>query len=242
MSPSTPTESATVRRLKTGLQTVALSRRYGDHAVAALAGVDLTIAPGEWVALMGPSGCGKSTLLNILGTLDTPDAGQVLLDGQDLFALDEGKRTRLRRETFGFVFQFFNLLSTLTVRENVALPLDLGVSCADPDGAVNAMLEAVSMSHRADFFPAQLSGGEMQRVAIARALVHGPPVILADEPTGNLDSENGRIILELLSKLCRENGQTVLMATHSEEAARWADRILRMRDGRIVDAAIGSAP
>ncbi len=218
-----------------------LSKHYGEHHVNALKGVSLTIQPGEFVALMGPSGCGKSTLLNILGTIDRPTHGQLLIHGQDVFSQDEKDLTRFRREQLGFVFQFFNLLSTLTVAENVSLPLDLNPAMKEPERqqTVNAMLEKVGMAHRADFYPAQLSGGEMQRVAIARALVHQPQIILADEPTGNLDTENGEAILNLLKNLSQEGWQVILMATHSEEAARYAHRVIRMKDGQIRDVRHG---
>lgn len=212
-----------------------LSKCYGEHHVNALRGVSLQIRAGEFVALMGPSGCGKSTLLNLLGAIDTPTEGQVLIAGESLRDKSDQALTRFRREKLGFIFQFFNLLSTLTAAENVALPLDLdpGLKEAERQQGVQAILERVGMSHRADFYPAQLSGGEMQRVAIARALVHQPQIILADEPTGNLDTENGESILQLLSSLANEEGQTILMATHSEEAAQCAHRIIRMRDGKI---------
>ncbi|HEY9688000.1 MAG TPA: ABC transporter ATP-binding protein [Coleofasciculaceae cyanobacterium] len=215
-----------------------LSKHYGEHHVQALKGISLDIAPGEFVALMGPSGCGKSTLLNILGTIDRPSGGSVRMDGADIFTGNEEALTRFRRERLGFIFQFFNLLSTLTVAENVALPLDLdpGFPESRKKQVVASILEQVHMSHRADFYPSQLSGGEMQRVAIARALVHSPQIILADEPTGNLDTENGAAVLTLLRDLTRSGGQVVLMATHSEEAASCADRILRMRDGVILES------
>jgi putative ABC transport system ATP-binding protein len=218
------------------LQAQALAKQYGEHHVEALKGVSLDIQAGEFVALMGPSGCGKSTLLNILGTLDRPTDGHLLIDGQDIFRQSEQALTRFRRQRLGFIFQFFNLLSTLTARENVALPLELGgrFPAKERHQAVDAMLHRVGMSHRAEFFPAQLSGGEMQRIAIARALVHRPQIILADEPTGNLDTENGAAILTLLRDLAVEaNGPAILMATHSEEAAGYAHRVIRMRDGRI---------
>lgn len=215
-----------------------ISKRYGEHQVDALKAISLSIAAGEFVALMGPSGCGKSTLLNILGTIDQPSDGKLLINGVDVFQQNEAELTRFRRENLGFVFQFFNLLSTLTVAENVSLVLDLESTLRDADkkNRVQAMLDQVGMTHRADFYPAQLSGGEMQRTAIARALVHQPGIILADEPTGNLDSENGRNVLQLLRRLSQEGRQSVLMATHSEEAASYADRVIRMRDGRILDA------
>ena len=217
------------------IQVEQLKKEYGEHQVNALKGVSLSIQPGEFVALMGPSGCGKSTLLNILGTLDEPTGGQVLFHGEPLFGKSEKALTEFRRKELGFIFQFFNLLSTLTVRENVSLPLDLDdrLPEAERSKRVNAILERVGMSHRADFFPATLSGGEMQRVAIARALVHQPKVILADEPTGNLDTENGTAILKLLREVSEQEGPIILMATHSEEAAACAHRIIRMRDGQI---------
>lgn len=228
-----PTPSSTQSPI---IQVEQLKKDYGEHQVNALKGVSLSIQAGEFVGLMGPSGCGKSTLLNILGTLDEPTSGQVLFLGEPLFGKSDQARTAFRRKELGFIFQFFNLLSTLTVRENVSLPLDLEDRLPENERAakVNAILARVGMSHRADFFPATLSGGEMQRVAIARALVHNPKVILADEPTGNLDTENGRAILALLREISgQENGPIILMATHSEEAAAWANRVIRMRDGQI---------
>lgn len=212
-----------------------LRKHYGEHHVNALKGISLSIQAGEFVALMGPSGCGKSTLLNILGTIDQPTDGKVLIQGKAVFQQNETALTDFRRKELGFIFQFFNLLSTLTVSENVSLPLDLddSLSEATRQQKVKAILERVGMSHRAEFFPSQLSGGEMQRVAIARALVHQPKIILADEPTGNLDSENGTAILQLLREISTENGQVILMATHSEEAAACAHRVIRMRDGQI---------
>jgi ABC-type lipoprotein export system ATPase subunit len=212
-----------------------LRKHYGEHHVNALKGISLNIQAGEFVALMGPSGCGKSTLLNILGTIDQPTDGKVLIQGKAVFQQNEAALTDFRRKELGFIFQFFNLLSTLTVNENVSLPLDLddSLSEATRQQKVKAILERVGMSHRAEFFPSQLSGGEMQRVAIARALVHQPKIILADEPTGNLDSENGTAILQLLREISTESGQVILMATHSEEAAACAHRVIRMRDGQI---------
>lgn len=218
-----------------------VSKRYGQHQVLAVDNVSLVAETGEFVALMGPSGCGKSTLLNLVGTIDSPDEGAIWLEEVNPATLNEAGCTRLRRTRLGFVFQFFNLLNTLTVCENVLLPLELDSRTGESRrrAAAADMLEKVGMTHRADFMPAQLSGGEMQRVAIARALVHQPRIILADEPTGNLDSENGEMVLDLLARLCRENGQTVIMATHSQEAARRADRVVRMRDGRIhIEAAL----
>lgn len=214
-----------------------MRKHYGEHHVNALQGVSLQLCPGELVALMGPSGCGKSTLLNILGTLEVPNSGQVLMDGVPVFQNTEQQLTRFRRDSLGFIFQFFNLLSTLTVAENIALPLALNpdLKKQERETAVAAMMDRVGMTHRANFYPAQLSGGEMQRTAVARALVHQPRLILADEPTGNLDTENGEAVLRLLREIATANGPAILMATHSEEAARYADRIIRMRDGRICD-------
>ncbi len=211
-----------------------VSKTYPSHQVHALSEVSLSINAGERVALMGPSGCGKSTLLNILGAMDQPSSGSVLFDALNLSELNDDQLSHIRATRIGFVFQFFNLLSTLTVSENVALPLELQ---SKPDAAakqrVTACLKKVGMDHRASFFPSQLSGGEMQRVAIARALIMQPEVILADEPTGNLDSVNGQKILDLLENLCNEMKITLVMATHSDEAAKIATRIVRMRDGKI---------
>lgn len=213
-----------------------VAKSYGEHKVQALSEVNFDVSPAEFVALMGPSGCGKSTLLNMMAGIDSPTAGSVILDGQDVSALSDADTTELRRTKIGFVFQFFNLLSTLTVAENVALPLEIARTYKHREitEKVNAMLESVSMAKRAGFFPAQLSGGEMQRTAIARALVHQPVVLLADEPTGNLDTETGRSILELMKRTNEDLGITIVMATHSEEAAGYANRVIRMRDGRVV--------
>lgn len=220
----------------TFIQLKEVAKSYGEHQVQALSGVSFDVEAAEFVALMGPSGCGKSTLLNMVAGIDRPSAGSVSLNGQDVSTLDDSATTELRRTKIGFVFQFFNLLSTLTVSENVALPLEIGrgLSHTDIAARVKSMLESVSMSHRAGFFPAQLSGGEMQRTAIARALIHKPMVLLADEPTGNLDTDTGKAILDLLRDTNRDSGITILMATHSEEAAGYASRIIRMRDGKVV--------
>jgi putative ABC transport system ATP-binding protein len=226
-------------QVKPEIQLFHVSKAYGDYRVQAVRNVSLAVTRGEFVALMGPSGCGKSTLLNLIGAIDQPTSGQILLGELDLASLPESERTRIRRDRMGYIFQFFNLLSTLTVEENIALPLELGAGLKNQkrerqqQTAVRHLLEKVGMAHRAKFYPAQLSGGEMQRVAIARALIHEPEIILADEPTGNLDTENGEMILTLLTNLCRENGQTVLMATHSADAAANADRVVFMRDGKL---------
>jgi ABC-type lipoprotein export system ATPase subunit len=215
-----------------------VSKKYGDHGVEALRGINLDIAKGRFIALMGPSGCGKSTLLNCIAGIDKPTSGAILIDGADVTKLSDEQLTLLRREKIGFVFQFFNLLSTLTARENIELPLDLAgrLSRGEIRSRVDALLGELGLLPRADSYPAQLSGGEMQRVAVMRAIVHGPQIILADEPTGNLDTVNGEQILALLKRLCSERGETILMATHSEEAAGYADSIIRMKDGQIVEA------
>src|SRR5690242_5380726 len=202
--------------------------------VEALKGVSLTLAAGEFVAVMGPSGCGKSTLLHVCGAMDRPTSGSVRIGDQDLATLDDAALTRLRRETIGFVFQFFNLLPMLTVRENIALPRLLGgANPAKTLAEATAMATRVGLAHRVDHRPAQLSGGEMQRAAIARALVHRPTLLIADEPTGNLDSANGAHILDLLKTLHRETGVSILLATHAPEVAALAHRIVCMKDGRI---------
>jgi putative ABC transport system ATP-binding protein len=211
-----------------------VSKTYGDHMVKALSAINLSIGKGEFLAIMGPSGCGKSTLLNIVGGIDRPTGGRVLIEGENILEYNDEALTTLRRRKIGYVFQFFNLLSTLTVAENVSLPLELdGRRHQTVMQDVEKMLNSVGMGERARFYPAQLSGGEMQRVAIARALVHAPALILADEPTGNLDTENGTAILELIRKINKEHGRTVVMATHSSEAAGYADRLVTMRDGCI---------
>lgn len=213
-----------------------VSKIYGQHQVHAVADVSLEIKPGEFVALMGPSGCGKSTLLNLIGAIDKPSAGSIRVSDVEIGAQSDDELTRLRANKIGYIFQFFNLLSTLTVEENVLLPLDLTRRHSGAEAAkqVQTLLARVGMAERARFYPSQLSGGEMQRTAIARALVHRPQLILADEPTGNLDTENGRNILDLLKSINQELGPTVVMATHSEEAASYAVRTICMRDGRIV--------
>jgi ABC-type lipoprotein export system ATPase subunit len=213
---------------------VAKSYAGAGVVVEALRGVSLTLQAGELVALMGPSGCGKSTLLHICGAMDRPTRGSILLEGQDPAALDDANLTRLRRTRIGFVFQFFNLLPTLSVQENIALPLLLAGRPAGPTLAEAARLAGrVGLEARLSHRPSQLSGGEMQRAAIARAVIHRPALLVADEPTGNLDSANGATILDLLVELQRETGVALLLATHAEDVAAVADRIVRMRDGRI---------
>jgi putative ABC transport system ATP-binding protein len=206
----------------------------GETAVHAVAGVSLAIEKGDFVALVGPSGCGKSTLLHLCGAMDRPTSGTVRLEGAPLETIGDDELTEIRRARVGFVFQFFNLLPTLTLLENVELPLLLAgqrASAAEP--AARALLERVGLGPRLRHYPQQLSGGELQRGAMARALIHEPALLVADEPTGNLDSENGLQVLELLRELNRETGVTMLLATHAPDIAAAAHRIIRMRDGRI---------
>jgi putative ABC transport system ATP-binding protein len=212
-----------------------LARTYEMAAtpVRALHGVDLEIAPGEFVALMGPSGCGKSTLLQILGCLDTPTAGRYWLEGRDVGLLSRDERARLRRTRIGFVFQTFNLLPRLTALENVALPLLYQGRVANVKKLAAGALAHVGLEHRAGHRPVEMSGGECQRVAVARAVVTRPGILLADEPTGNLDSRTGAEILRLLDRLHGE-GRTLLVVTHSAEVAAHAGRVLQMHDGQIV--------
>jgi ABC-type lipoprotein export system ATPase subunit len=202
--------------------------------VRALDGVSLEVAPGSMVALAGPSGCGKSTLLNLVGCVDLPTSGHVLVDGRDTSNLNDDALTLLRRDRVGTIFQFFNLLPALSVEANVGLPLVLqGRPAREIAERVAAVLADVGLGDKARAFPAQISGGQLQRAAIARAIVHQPAVLLADEPTGNLDSTNGENVLRLLRALA-DGGQAILMATHSAEAAAVCDRTIRMHDGRIV--------
>ncbi|MGE3276787.1 MAG: ABC transporter ATP-binding protein [Vicinamibacterales bacterium] len=206
----------------------------GDAAVHALRGVSLTLEAGEFVALMGPSGCGKSTLLHLCGAMDRPSSGRILLDGRDLAGLDDDRLTAVRRERVGFVFQFFNLLPTLTLADNIALPVLLaGGTARDAEARARELAARVGIGHRLDHYPQQVSGGEMQRAAIARALVHRPALLVADEPTGNLDSDNGATVMGLLAELNRETGVTILLATHAADVAAAAGRTLHMRDGQL---------
>jgi putative ABC transport system ATP-binding protein len=207
----------------------------GEVGVPALRGINLTIHPGEFVAIMGPSGSGKSTLMHLLGCLDLPSDGVVQLDGKDITTLDEDTLAQIRGKKVGFVFQTFNLIPTLTAQENVELPLFFqGVPREKRRARAAELLRKVGLDGRLHHKPAQLSGGERQRVAIARALANDPEIILADEPTGNLDSESGKAILELLAQLHRE-GKTIILVTHNPEAAAYAQRIVRIRDGRLVE-------
>ncbi len=217
------------------LQEVSKIYRRGPEAIPALDRVSLRIAPGEFAAITGKSGCGKSTLLHIIGGLESPTTGRVLLNGQDLARLPEPELTRFRRDRVGVVFQTFNLLPLLTLEENVALPRVLqGAPYAQARQEAVAWLEEVGLGGRLRHKPHQVSGGEMQRAAIARALVNQPGVILADEPTGNLDSATAAQILELFSRLNREWGKTVILVSHAPEAGNFAHRVIRMQDGRLL--------
>ena len=210
--------------------------RTEEIETTALNGVSFEIADGEFVAIMGPSGCGKSTLLNILGLLDNPTGGSYELLGTEVSQLKEKERTKFRKGNIGFVFQSFNLIDELNVYENIELPLRyLNISAAERKQKVTEIMKRMAISHRAQHFPQQLSGGQQQRVAIARAVVAGPKLILADEPTGNLDSKMGAEVMELLHRLNKEDGRTIVMVTHNEEQARQTSRTIRFFDGRQVE-------
>jgi putative ABC transport system ATP-binding protein len=214
-----------------------LSKTYsrGAAVVTALRDVNLEVKPGEFCAFVGPSGCGKSTLLNLVAGLDLPTSGEIRLEGRSTQNLTSSEWTKIRRETIGIVFQAFHLVHGLTAEENIALPLMLrGDNGREMANRVNDMLDKVGMSHRRRHRPAELSGGEQQRIAIARALVHGPRLLLADEPTGNIDSHQGAGIMALIRELAMSGGQTVLLVTHSVQAAQAADYVWTMRDGRLV--------
>ena len=218
------------------IQTKSLQKLYTAEEVetTALNNVDVEIKEGEFVAVMGPSGCGKSTLLNILGLLDNPTAGEYYFLGQEVAKSTERQRANLRKENIGFVFQSFNLIDELTVAENVELPLlYLGVSPSEREKRVTAALEMMQILHRKTHFPQQLSGGQQQRVAVARAVIGNPKLILADEPTGNLDSANGAEVMQLLTGL-NEAGTTVVMVTHESAQSEYAHRIIHLFDGRVV--------
>jgi putative ABC transport system ATP-binding protein len=218
-------------------------RRYGegDAAVDALAGVTTSFERGRYSAIMGPSGSGKSTLMHILAGLDRPTAGSVELDGVEITRLDDGDLTRLRRDKLGFIFQFFNLIPVLTAEENIVLPLSIAGKRPDDDW-LRRLVETVGLSDRLTHRPAELSGGQQQRVAVARALISKPAVVFADEPTGNLDSKSSEEVLRMLRQSVDDLGQSVVMVTHDPEAASYADRLVVLRDGRIVhDAEAGTA-
>jgi putative ABC transport system ATP-binding protein len=224
------------------LDDVHKSFREGDRERVVLRGAGLAVAPGEWLALLGRSGSGKSTLLNLMGGIDLPDRGEVRVDGHSINRMTERERTLFRRNRIGFVFQFYNLIPTLTVLENLLLPLELA-GTDDRSGRERAveLLDAVGLADRAAGYPDRLSGGEQQRVAVARALVHRPSLVLADEPTGNLDAESGAQVLALFEELVRRGGTTLVMVTHSEEVARLADRVVFIRDGLLEEHRPGRA-
>jgi putative ABC transport system ATP-binding protein len=222
------------------LRAVTRAFREGETERVVLRGVDAEIRAGEVVVLLGRSGSGKSTLLNLIGGIDLPTTGEVEVAGVSLARASERERTLFRRRHVGFVFQFFNLIPTLTVAENLLLPLELNGRGGDlARRTVGALLDEVGLGDRADAFPERLSGGEQQRVAVARALVHDPDLILADEPTGNLDLDTGRVVVELLDRMTRQAGKTLVMVTHAPEVVGLADRVLRLQDGHLV---AGDAP
>ena len=219
------------------IQVTNLSKIFRTEEIetTALNGVSFEIKDGEFVAIMGPSGCGKSTLLNILGLLDNPTSGSYELLGTEVSGLKEKERTKFRKGNIGFVFQSFNLIDELNVYENIELPLRyLNISAAERKAKVTEIMKRMAISHRANHFPQQPSGGQQQRVAIARAVVANPKLILADEPTGNLDSKNGKEVMDLLTDLHKE-GTTIVMVTHSQRDAGYADRIINLFDGKIVE-------
>jgi putative ABC transport system ATP-binding protein len=223
--------------MATVLQTTDLRKQYqmGEVTVDALQSVDFVVQQGEFVAIMGPSGAGKSTLLHLMGGLDTPSDGDIVLGGKRLAHLSDDEVTVVRRRQVGFIFQFFNLLPTLTAAENVALPLLIdGKRIEDYATRIDELLDLVGLSGRRDHKPDQLSGGEQQRVAIARAFINDPKIVLADEPTGNLDSKSGTTVLELLRRTCKDLNATVVMVTHDPRAASYADRVIFLKDGQIV--------
>ncbi len=216
-----------------GIRDLRKTFRSGEVDVHALRGVDLAVERGEFLAIVGPSGSGKSTLFHILGGLTPPTSGTVVIDGQDLMKLSDGGRTNLRKKTVGFVFQKYNLLPTLTVGDNIEIARDIAHVRGPLDEQFLEVLDVLGIKNKLDRKPRQLSGGEQQRVAIARSIVNHPAILLADEPTGNLDTENSTAVLDLMRDLNRRIGQTILMITHNPEAAAFADRTVHMRDGQL---------
>ncbi len=218
------------------LKNVTKVYKIGYYEVVALNDVSLEIKDGEFIAVMGPSGSGKSTLLNIIGCLDKPTSGEVFINGVSTKKLSEKKLTELRRDTIGFVFQQYNLIPTLTARENIELPMIFkGMDERERENRVREILEMLTLENLADRKPMELSGGQQQKVAIARALANEPKILLCDEPTGNLDSRSGHEIMETIKMLNREEGMTVILVTHDESLKKYAERVIRLRDGRIVD-------
>jgi len=220
------------------LETKELNKRYdlGKQVVKALEKVNFIVEQGEFVAIMGPSGSGKSTLLHLIGGLEQPSDGEITLNGQRLSLMKDKQITLLRRRNIGFVFQFFNLLPTLSAQENITLPLVIdGKNVRNYRNRLDTILELIGLTDRRDHKPEQLSGGEQQRVALARALITEPAIVLADEPTGNLDSKTGMVIMQLLRRSCDELGQTIVVVTHDPRAASTADRVVFLRDGLIAD-------
>ena len=219
------------------LKDIQKTYRIGDSEFAVLKGIDLQIEEGEFIALMGPSGSGKSTLLNIVGCLDRPTSGRFLLLGQDISLTSDDELARLRREELGFIFQTFNLIGRISVQKNVELPMMLrGIVRQKRRERALKLLQDIGIDHRSDFSPQNISGGERQRVAIARALANDPTIIIADEPTGNLDLKNSNEVMKILSKLNQE-GRTIIMVTHNPEITENCSRVIRLRDGRILESA-----
>jgi len=218
------------------IQLIDVTKIYhqGDSPVVALDHIQLDISKGEFLAITGKSGCGKSTLINIIGGLDSPDRGQVMINGEDISLMDDRRLTLYRRDRVGIIFQFFNLLPILNLEENIVLPHLLREGSNPPVGKIEELLHQMDLYERRHHHPHELSGGEMQRVAICRALINDPEIILADEPTGNLDSASGKQVLEILRRLREGQGKTIILVTHSQEGAAMADRVVRMRDGRLL--------
>jgi len=223
----------TRKRAVVSVEDLQMVYRVGKVEVPALRGVDFTIQAGEFVAVMGPSGCGKSTLLHLIGGLLKPTAGRILIDGVDISSVSDVKRTEIRRLKMGFVFQSYNLLSTLTAKENIELAQQIQGSGRYEEGSAREILQLLGLEEKMGHTPSELSGGEQQRVAIARAVISRPAILLADEPTGSLDSENSRMVLDMLQGLNEMYGQTIIIITHDSEAASTADRTIEMRDGKI---------
>ena len=221
------------------LRVEGLSKHYrsGQVRQTIFENLYLEVRQGEVVAMVGASGSGKTTLLNLLSGIDSPDGGRVLFDNTDIHQLGEPGITLVRRQRLGFVFQFFNLIPTLTVEENIALPMELtGHGASETDRRVGELLERIGLPQMQDRYPETLSGGEQQRTAIARAIAHRPDLLLADEPTGNLDEETGRVVIQMFSQMAREEGTTLLVVTHSQEVARIADRVVHLQHGRLVES------